>query len=164
LIVPRIPGVEKARPVWDAYRDFESLGQRIVMVGGGLIGSETGFWLAEMGKTVHVVEMLDDVAKDGNDSHRRALLPRMKQWLTWDINTTCTEVTDTGIVVVDEAGAKRLIEADTVVYAVGLKPKTAVVESLRGVVPWFVPTGDCVRARRVEQAVYEGFMAAMDIV
>ncbi|MBI5443328.1 MAG: FAD-dependent oxidoreductase [Deltaproteobacteria bacterium] len=164
LIVPPIPGIEKARPVWDAYRDFDGLGRRIVMIGGGLIGSETGFWLAENGKTVHLVELLDDVAKEGNDSHRRALLPRMRNWLTWDVETTCVEVRGDGVRVADKAGRERFIEADTVVYATGLRSKTPVVESLRGSAPWFVATGDCVRPRKVEQAVYEGFMAAMDIL
>ena len=163
-IVPRIPGIEKARSIFTVYTDFESLGQKVVVIGGGLVGSETGFYLAEMGKTVHVVEMLDDVAKDANDSHRRALIPRMKKTLTWDVNTACTGIENGGITVKGPEGKERFIEADTVVYAVGLKAKTSVVESLRGAVNWFIPVGDCVRARRVEQAVYEGYIAAMDIL
>lgn len=163
-ITPRIPGIEKARQVLDVYRDLDSIGQRVVMIGGGLIGSETGLWLAEKGRSVHIVEMLDDVAKDGNDSHRRALIPRMKKALSWDVETTCTAVTDRGVVVKSKSGAEKTLEADTVLYATGLRAKTALVDSLRGVVPWFVPTGDCVQARRVEQAVYEGYMAAMDIL
>jgi hypothetical protein len=39
-----------------------------------------------------------------------------------------------------------------------------VVDSLRGAAPWFVATGDCVQARQVLQATYEGFCAAMDIL
>lgn len=163
LIVPPIPGIEKARPIWDVYRDFDGLGENIVMIGGGLIGSETGFWLGEKGKKVHLIEMLDDVIKDTNDSHRRALLPRMEKYMTWDVNTRCTGITDEGVTVVDTDGNERIILCDVAVYAVGLRAKTELVESLKGVVPWFVATGDCVKARTVEEATYEGFMAAMDI-
>jgi len=163
-IVPRISGIEKARSIFAAYTDIDRLGEKIVIIGGGLVGSETGFYLAEMGKTVHIVEMLDEVAKDGNDSHRRALIPRMKKKLTWDVNTTCTTVEDNGIVVACPDGRSRAIEADTVLYAVGMNARIDEVDSLRGIANWFVPVGDCKKARRVEHAVYEGFMAAMDIL
>lgn len=162
--IPKIKGIEKAIHAVDIYNDFSKLGQKIVMIGGGLIGCETGLLLAEMGKQVHIIEVLDDVAKEGNDSHRRALIPRMKKALTWDVNTRCTEIKDKGVTVQDKDGNEKFIEADTVVYAVGMKAKSDVVDSLRGIVPWFVAVGDCVQPRRVEQAVYEGFAAAMDII
>ncbi|MCL6476961.1 MAG: FAD-dependent oxidoreductase [Peptococcaceae bacterium] len=163
-IVPRIPGIENAVQILEGYSNFEKLGRKIVIIGGGLVGCETGLYLAERGKTVHIVEMLDDVAVDSNDSHRRALIPRMKKVLTYDVGVKCTEITGSGIKVVDREGNERFIEADTVAYAAGMKARSDVVESLRNIVPWYVPVGDCVKARRVEQAVFEGFSAAMDIL
>ncbi|MGI9953471.1 NAD(P)/FAD-dependent oxidoreductase [Moorellaceae bacterium AZ2] len=163
-IVPRIPGIERAYQALQVYTDFEKLGQKIVMIGGGLVGCEVGLYLAEKGKTVHIVEMLDDVAKDAYDSHRRALIPRMNKLLTYEVGVRCTEVTEAGVKVVDQEGREKFIEADTVVYAVGMRPRAEVVEVLRGVVPWFVAVGDCVKPRTIKEAVYEGFMAAMDIL
>ncbi len=32
------------------YSDFDKLGQKIVIIGGGLIGCETGYLLADLGK------------------------------------------------------------------------------------------------------------------
>ncbi len=162
-IVPPIKGIQKAMPILEVYDDLDALGQRIVVVGGGLVGSETGLYLAEIGKTVHIIEMTDDVAREGNDSHRRALIPRMKKTLTWDVNTICSEIHDNGITVTDAEGNSRFIEADTIVYATGLRAKTSVVDSLRKSADWFIPVGDCVRSRTVKEAVFEGFMAAMDI-
>jgi len=163
-IIPGIPGIEKAVHALEVYSGFGRLGQRIVIIGGGLTGCETGLHLAEIGKSVHLIEMLDDVAKDGNDSHRRALIPRLKKSLTFDVNMKCTEVTDKGIRIKDIGGNENFIKADTVIYAVGMKAKTDLVESLRNSAAWFVPVGDCVKARRIEQAAYEGFYAAMDII
>ncbi|NTV89898.1 MAG: FAD-dependent oxidoreductase, partial [Clostridiales bacterium] len=163
-VVPRIKGIENALHALTAYSDFDKLGQKIVIIGGGLIGCETGYLLADLGKTVHIIELLDDVAKDGNDSHRRALIPRMKKTLTWEVNSRCVEVTPNGVTVEDKECNQRFIDADTIIYAVGMKPKTSLVDSLRNSAAWFVPVGDCVSARRIEQAVYEGFMAAMDII
>ena len=163
-VIPDIPGIEKAFQALYAYSDFDKLGQKIVMIGGGLTGCEISLHLAELGKTVHIIEMLDDVAIEGNDSHRRALIPRMKKALTWDVGVKCSEVDDKGVQVEDSQGGKKYIEADTVLYAVGMKPRNDVVESLRNSTGWFIPVGDCKQARRVEQAVYEGYMAAMDIL
>ena len=163
-VIPGIPGIEKAHHALYAYSDFDKLGQKIVMIGGGLTGCEAGFHLAELGKTVHIIEMLDDIAIEGNDSHRRALIPRMKKILTWDVGVRCSEIKDDGVYAVDKEGRKEFIEADSIIYAVGMKPRDNVVESLRSSIGWFVPVGDCVKARRIEQAVYEGFMAAMDII
>ena len=163
-VVPPIPGIETAQSILTAYTDFDSLGEKIVVIGGGLVGCETGFYLAEMGKRVHLIEMLDDVAKDGNDSHRQALIPRMKKALTWDVNTTCTAVKSGGIKVNSPDGKARFIDADTVVFAVGMKARSDVVKSLQGIADWFVTVGDCKKARRVQDAVYEGFMAAIDII
>ncbi|MEW6425063.1 MAG: NAD(P)/FAD-dependent oxidoreductase [Bacillota bacterium] len=163
-IVPGIPGIEKARHVLEAYSGLDRLGRKIVIIGGGLAGCETGLHLAELGKTVHIVEMLDDVAKDANDSHRRALIPLMKKMLTWDVGVRGTEITAGGIKAVGRKGNEKFIAADTVIYAAGMEPRTGVVESLRGAVPWFVAAGDCVRPRTVKEAVYEGFWAAMDIL
>ena len=163
-IIPEIPGIEKAHHALYAYSDFDKLSQRIVMIGGGLAGCEIGLHLAELGKTVHIIEMLDDIAIEGNDSHRRALIPRMKKILTWDVGVRCSEIKDNGVYTVDREGRKEFIETESIIYAVGMKSRNNVVESLRSSTSWFVPVGDCVKARRIEQAVYEGFIAAMDIL
>jgi len=136
----------------------------VVMIGGGLIGCETGYFLAETGHAVHVLEMRGALAIDANDSHRRALLPRMREAISWNCDVSVTEVTESGVKFKDAAGAVHFAEADTIIFATGMKPKREVVDSLRGTVPWFVATGDCVQARQVLQATYEGFCAAMDIL
>lgn len=163
-VTPPIPGIEKAHHALWVYQEPARVGRRVVMIGGGLIGCETGYYLADMGHQVHILELGADVARDANDSHRRALLPRMEKSLAWTCGAAVTAVTDGGVAYRDRDGAERFLEADTVVYAVGQRARTAEVEDLKGACPWFVPAGDCVRARQVKQAVYEGFCAAMDIL
>ena len=163
-IKPPIAGIDKAHHALFCYDKPEQVGKKVVMIGGGLIGCETGYWLADTGHQVHVLEMRDDLAIDANDSHRRALLPRMKKTMTWNCSVKVTEVTDTGVKFEDADGVEHFVEADTVLYAVGQRSNSRMVEELRGACDWFVPVGDCVRARQVKQATYEGFCAAMDIL
>ena len=161
---PPITGIDKAHHALFCYEKPQQVGKKVVMIGGGLIGCETGYWLADNGHEVHVLEMRDDLAIDAGDSHRRALLPRMKKCMTWDCSVKVTEVTDTGVKFQDMEGNEHFVEADTVLYAVGQRSNSQMVEELRGACDWFVPVGDCVRARQVKQATYEGFCAAMDIL
>jgi thioredoxin reductase len=161
---PNIPGIEHAHHALFCYDRPGDVGKKVVMIGGGLIGCETGYWLADTGHQVHVLELRDGLALDANDSHRRALLPRMEQTMSWDCGASVTEILPNGVKFLDKDGGEHFIEADTVLYAVGQRANTQQVDALRGVCDWFVPVGDCVRARQVKQATYEGFCAAMDIL
>jgi pyruvate/2-oxoglutarate dehydrogenase complex dihydrolipoamide dehydrogenase (E3) component len=161
---PNIPGIEYAHHALFCYDRPGDVGRRVVMIGGGLIGCETGYWLADTGHQVHVLELRDGLALDANDSHRRALLPRMEQTMKWDCSATVTEILPNGVKFLDKDGQEQFVEADTVLYAVGQRANSQQVDELRGVCDWFVPVGDCVRARQVKQATYEGFCAAMDIL
>ena len=62
-----------------------------------------------------------------------------------------------------ENGVDQFIECDCVVYACGNRAND--ISAFEGIIPWFVPVGDCnKRARTCKQATYEGFCAAMDII
>jgi 2-enoate reductase len=62
-IVLSIPGVEKewVTTAPEVLLGEKKVGEKVIVVGGGLIGCETAIWLAEQKKTVTVVEMLDDL-------------------------------------------------------------------------------------------------------
>jgi 2,4-dienoyl-CoA reductase-like NADH-dependent reductase (Old Yellow Enzyme family)/thioredoxin reductase len=163
---PPIKGIEKATHAVEIYKDLSRLGKKAVLIGGGAIGCETGFFFAEQcGSQVHILEMRDDVCKDSNDSQRRALIPRMKKiGMTWDCSVSVTEITDKGVIFIDKDGIEQFAEADSVIYACGSRSNDDAVNSLKGIIPWFIVTGDAQKARTVKQATYEGFCAAMDIL
>lgn len=165
--VPKIPGVEYAQHALEAYRDIQALqGKRVVIIGGGAIGCESGYFFAsECGAKVQILEMRDEMCKDSNMSQRMALLPRMeKAGMILNCSVTTQEITPNGVRYLDADGIEQFAAADLVYYCCGNRSNDEIVESLRGVCPWFVVTGDAVRARTVKQAVYEGFCAAMDIL
>ena len=164
--VPPIPGIEKAIHAVEVYKDMSVLGKKCVVIGGGAIGCESGYFFADhCGTEIKVLEMRDDICIDSGDSQRRALFPRMKQaGMTWECNVSVKEICDNGVKYVDANGVEQFAEADCVVYACGNRANTDVVESLKGIVPWFVTVGDAKQARIVKWATYEGFCAAMDIL
>jgi len=164
-LVPPIKGIEGALPALAVYEVGVVLGRRIVMVGGGLVGCETGLHLAKTGHEVTVVEMLDRAADESFGMYREALLLEMEmagvRLLT---GTTCLEMAGAGVRVEGRNATVRWLEADTVVYALGMRPNaTSGLKESLGTIP-FHEIGDCVRPAKVDAAVKEGFLAAMSVL
>jgi NADPH-dependent 2,4-dienoyl-CoA reductase/sulfur reductase-like enzyme len=97
--------------------------------------------------------------------YREALLLEMEKYnVTGKTNTRCLEITSTGVRVENEGGTQEFIEADTVVYALGMKANsTAGLRAAAEGVPVY-EVGDCVRAASVFEAIKDGFTAAMKIL
>ena len=45
----------------DVLMGRETAGDHVVIVGGGLVGCETGLWLATQGKQVSIVEIMPEL-------------------------------------------------------------------------------------------------------
>jgi NADH dehydrogenase FAD-containing subunit len=84
--------------------------------------------------------------------------------MKWTCKVKITGITITLVRYTKDEGHEHNLDAETILFATGLKARSALVDSLRDSCPWFVSVGDCVRPRQVKQAVYEGFCAAMDIL
>ena len=159
-----IPGIdgENVMQALDAYYHPEKLGKKIVMIGGGLVGCETGLHLAETGHDVTIIEMRDELAPDAYRLHRVMLLDRLSKEVKSFTGYRCTAITADGVTAQAADGSETLFEADTVVYAMGMKANTDTVEKIRamaGATP-VVVFGDGDHADKIINAV----KGAMDAV
>ena len=165
-LIPPIPGVEKAHPIMDMYDGKVQVGQKVVIVGGGLAGTEAALELAMQGKQVTLVEMGIDVARDANSIHKPALMMELKdhaEQVTILRRTTCTGIHDHGIVCRDADGKELTLDADTVILAAGMAPLRAEALALEPLSSEFRMVGDCKRPRQILEAVREGYDAAMEV-
>jgi NADH dehydrogenase FAD-containing subunit len=90
----------------------------------------------------------------------------MDQLLSYKTELRVTAIEKNGVKAVDKDGKEAFIEADTVVYALGMKANREETEALRaaaGDTPVH-EIGDCVRAAKVYEAIKEGYLAAMSIL
>lgn len=164
-----VPGVDGANVITaeEAYHNVqtgEGLGGTIAVLGGGLVGCETGLFLAtEAGKKVTIVEMMDEVAVDEMYLTRDALLDRLAEHTTVITGARCTEITANGLTYADKEGTEHTLTCDTVVLSAGMRPRQDLAESFRVCSPFFVCVGDCVRATNVRNATRTGYDAAMRI-
>jgi 2,4-dienoyl-CoA reductase-like NADH-dependent reductase (Old Yellow Enzyme family)/NADPH-dependent 2,4-dienoyl-CoA reductase/sulfur reductase-like enzyme len=165
-ITPGIPGIEKAIKATSVYGNLDRIGQRVIMVGGGLVGCEVGLHLAKNGRKVTVIEMRDDVALDSYRMHRIGLMREIGQMLTYRTGLKCVEVREKGVEVVRADNIRESLSADTVVYAVGMAADRRAVEELHaaaGNVPVY-EVGDCFSVGKVYDTIRQAFVAAMSIL
>lgn len=151
------------RSIDELYLEGASVGEEVVIVGGGLTGCECALLMAGKGKKVHLVEMRDGLAIDANIRHRPILLAQIEEaGVDVALNACAQAVTADGVTVAQD-DAERLIAGDTVVCAIGQRSRTAAADALRDAAPFVRIIGDAKRPSNITNAVYEGFHAALDI-
>jgi 2-enoate reductase len=161
MIVPEIPGIEKRIVVSaiDLLLGRKKAGERVVIAGGGLIGCETAIYLAQQGKRVTIVEMLEEIIPDVFEANKQYLFKMLAEnGVNVLTNTNLVRVKDDGAIVINQVRryeAKLL--ADTIVIAMGLKPERDLVKALEGKVRELYIVGDCEETGKIMDAVWSAF-------
>lgn len=165
-ITPRIEGIDLpfVKHATTVYTDLSAVGKNVAVIGGGLVGCETGLFIAELGKSVTIIEMQDEIAPEANWMHKEGM---MQSFATQDITLATgkkvVSISNTGVTVESKDGTKETIASDSVVYAIGMRSNNALVDELNDCAPYVRAVGDCIRARKVSPAIYEAYYAAVDI-
>jgi len=126
--VPPIPGADGPNVLHavDALQVAESLPEKIVVVGGGMVGCETALHLGRLGKDVMVLEMGEDLIADGSFTERLHTLMFMDEVAKSKVNMCCTKITDEGVYAKNESGDEEFFPADKVIMATGMRPNVDV--------------------------------------
>ncbi|MBE6016025.1 MAG: FAD-dependent oxidoreductase [Lachnospiraceae bacterium] len=161
---PPIKGLDGPNVVMacDAELDHSKLGKRVAIMGGGLVGAEGAVAFAKDGHEVSIIEMKDAVAEEINEFFRGGLMPHVEKAATLYTSTTVKEVVPEGVKV-ERDGEEFLIEADTVVCALGFRPKWAEVDALCACVDENYVIGDCASVGQIYDAVSGGYYTALRI-
>jgi len=162
---PPIPGLDNPKVIVGATMHYspQNYGDKVVVIGGGLIGCESAAELHAEGRDVTVVEMLPGIAPGCGAAQSNALRVGMTgvKVLT---KTACKRVIDEGVWVQTEGEEEKLLPADSVILSAGMRPRTAIVEALqKASVPEFYTIGDCAAARKMGDAIREGYYTAVNL-
>jgi NADPH-dependent 2,4-dienoyl-CoA reductase/sulfur reductase-like enzyme len=149
-IIPDIPGAKgsNVRAAMFAYGNEKALGRNIVVIGGDLIGAETGMHLAEKGHKVMVLTAENSLASDAS------------QYVNWDLirayealeaqgnfsyitEATVTGISEGKVIYRDAKGNEKSIQADSVVTYAGRKPRQEEAMKFAGSAKRFFIIGDC---------------------
>ena len=120
-----IPGADKAVEAVDYLLDNSIVGEKVVVIGGGLTGCEIAYDLYLQGKQPTVVEMQDDLITTpgiclANTSFLRDFFNANK--VPVYLETGVKEIKDGAVVIAGKDGVTKEIEADSVVLSVGYNP------------------------------------------
>lgn len=159
-IVPNIPGIHSKNVIMatEIEKRNDDIGEKVIVIGGGLMGCEEALNLAQKGKKVTVIEMRPDVVIDGAYLYREALLIQMAKWpINIVTNNKCKAINNKGVIALDKDGNEVQYEGDTIIVAIGLRSKSSEVDSLRDYSIEFYNIGDSLKPRKVLDAVRSGY-------
>lgn len=160
--LPNIAGKERACLPTDIYGHESELGEKVVVVGGASTGTETGMYLAELGKEVTVLTRQDILAHNSVFVHYYDTMETAwKQLRTFSYitNAAASEVLDHGVNYVKD-GQAHFIEADSVILCGGVTPRNREALALSQANVNFYVIGDCAKAANVHHAVKTAYAAA----
>lgn len=160
-----LPGYDKGHVVSaeEVYYDLSKAGENVVILGGGLVGCELAIHLALNKRKVTVLEMAAAPNFAGNMLHGEAVMAQIAiHGIRLLTNTKAEEITDDGVKARGPVG-EVMVEADTVIYAVGQRARSGEADELRFCAPEFYTVGDCNVPANIAKATKEGYYAARDI-
>ncbi|MBR4693026.1 MAG: FAD-dependent oxidoreductase [Oscillospiraceae bacterium] len=165
---PPIPGVNgpNVASVADVDRGLRSVGQRVVVCGGGLSGSECAMALGREGKTVTVVDILpeEELHKSISEFNLPILLKRLRDnGVEMRYETSVLEIGEKGVLVRAADGTEELLEADTVIAAFGIRADRAELEALQDLVPETYVIGDAHKVGVIGDATGDAYRVCLQI-
>ena len=156
----RVKGVEKSMEACDYLLGKKEVGDKVIVIGGGLSGCEIALDLYRKGKTPVIVEMKNDlVAVKGvclaNSSYLRDFFALNK--VEVHLETALTEITDNGVKVKDKNGVEFEIAGDSVILSVGYVPAPVSTDKKVHLV------GDCEKVGNLRTVIWRAWDVAMKL-
>lgn len=165
-LIPDIPGVRAINVVTalEVLSGTKEIGNRVIIIGGGMVGCETAEFLAGKGKKVIVLEMLESVGQDIVPPFLLKLtIQQLKEaGVKVETGTKALEITSKGVKCARD-GKLLLFSGDTIVLAVGMKSNDTLANEIKGKVATIYSIGDCVKPQRIVQAIKSGFDVAREL-
>lgn len=162
LLNPKIEGVENALNCLEAIEHPEKIGDKVTIIGGGVVGLELALGLSLVeNKKVTVIEATNTIVGTANELYKVAFKQKIdeaKDNLTILKKSKCVSI-GKDRVTIESNGKTKIISTDTTIVAIGIRAKTDEAFNLYNIVPDTVMAGDCVASRVILEATFEGYSA-----
>lgn len=153
----------KVHTAADVLNGKVTCGDRVTIVGGGLVGCETALWLAKQGKQVTIVEALDKLlAVNGplchaNSEMLEALIPYNNIQV---VTSAKVQHFENGVLTAQTPEGECKLEADDVILCVGYKEEDSLYKELEFAVPELYCLGDARKVANIMYAIWDAFEVA----
>jgi 2,4-dienoyl-CoA reductase (NADPH2) len=137
---------------------YMPVGRNVVILGGQIAACQLAEFLVKRGRTVTIVEEGDTLGTGLIPERKMRLFSWFrKKGVTLMANTTCTEITSTGVTVTTQEGGRVTLKADSVIPALPMLSNTELAEKLKGKVPEIYMIGDCKGPGLISDATADGW-------
>lgn len=150
----------------DALLGKTPIGERVTVVGGGLVGCETALWLAQEGKRVTIVEALDRLMAvnkplcHANSEMLERLLPFHG---VETLVSSSVQKYEGGKIFVKTPQGERQLDCDTVILSVGFREDRGVFDAWETSAREIYLLGDAKKVANIMYAVWDAFEVANHI-
>lgn len=160
-LVPPIKGIDSPKVVMacEAELNPSKLGQKVAIMGGGFVGGEAAISFAHEGKECSVIEMKSVLVEEVNSFYRGALTHKIEENTTVYLNTKVKEIVAEGVLC-ERDGQEFVVEADSVVCALGFRSPYDKVDELCELVDEYYIVGDCNNVGQIYHAMNSAYYAA----
>lgn len=166
-LIPDLPGIRNPSvcTAWEILEGKKEIEEKVVLVvGGGTVGCETALYLSPRNKKVMVIEMLGDIAPDMEFINRMDLMSQIQESkIEVLLEKKVERIGSNGVVLLNREMKEEEVKGEVVVLAVGTTPVNELANGLAAIVGETHVVGDCLRPRKIYDAVYEGFRAALGL-
>lgn len=156
----------KVFPAADILVGRVPAGDKVVILGAGLVGCELALWLARQGKKVTMVELQKKIlAVNGPLCHANFdMLEKLIPYNGIEVMTSSKvlKTTEKGVLV-DTMGKQQEILADTVVLAVGYNAEKSLYEELKFETGELYLVGDARNVSSIMYAIWDAYEVAANI-
>lgn len=164
--MPPVPGLRDNSEIAHKYLRGEiEFGEKVVVIGGGLVGAETADHMAVHGaKDVTIIEMQPDIMLDGEPIPNEVVFNRFKQYGVKVVTSARVTSVEADAVTYEKDGASvRIDGVNTIVNATGVKPDGSVAAMLEGAPYEVVIAGDASSAKNGFKNIQEGYEAGLRV-
>jgi len=134
------------------------MGKRVVIVGGGSVGSGTADFLAERGHEVTILLRGSDIGSKLELSTKKVIQKRLEKNRVRIISKAHFKGFEKRKVRIDHEGIEEYLDGDQVIIAIGAKPENSLFQEIKGKMEQVYAIGDCVEPRGIQEAISEGAM------
>jgi len=166
---PRLLGIEGAENVYcaeDVLMGRKTVGDKILMIGGGLVGCETALWLKEQGKEVTIVEMQNDILQVGGPlcHANHDMLTDLIKFNKIEVKTDSyiSKKTDEGFML-NTKGQESAIMADDAIVAIGYSSQKSLYNEIKFDIPNTHIIGDANKVQNIMYAIWNAYEVARNI-
>lgn len=158
---PPIKGIEHSIEACDYLKGDKDVGNKVVIVGGGLTGTEMAYDLILKGKQVVIIEALNDLICTphvclANTSFLREMMAYKK--VDVRLETKVKEIGTNYVVVTNKDGSEDKIMCDTTIISIGYTP-TPIAEPSKHV----HIVGDALKVGNLRTVIWRAWDVAMKI-